>query len=242
MPKGDTFNALTRSGTNLYRGGSGDVSRAIMWAGVGPVRAVAELIRDRTHDRIPQQFHQRVLRFFTRAFCGKNVTVALPHELLADNIDMLLQIPRVAQNLYTSFEHVVSETPINAPFTGMSLESATKKPQVAILYAYGISPDAWFDNAAIQTFRAAPNAAAFVAVLRPVNDPPLATIHATNVYADNGLDENEARRRVQRDQEVLLATAEVPVEIVDLAPFDPADPLASLDRAADALRARGVAA
>jgi len=241
VAKGDAFCSLMRRDIDLYRGGNGDVSRAIIWAGVGPAREVAELIRDQTHDRIDTSMHRGVLRFFTNMFCGRGVTVALPYDTLADNLDMLLPRARTAPNLYTSFEHVVWEAPINTPYTGKSLESVTKHPQVSILYAYGLSADAWFDNSQIAYYRDEPNSSAFIAVLQPADDPPLAAIHATNVYGGNGLDEDEAQRRVARDHEVLLQDAQVPAVIVDLPSFDTNDPLGSLDRAAEQLRTRGVA-
>jgi len=237
-----SFQTMRRNGVRLYRGGSGDVSRAIMSAAVGPIRSAAELIRDETHGQIHPNMHQRVLRVFVRHFCGNVAAVALPHDNLSDNLDMLMQQPRLVPNLYTTFEHVVAEAPINQPFTGKLLESITKKPQVAVLYAYGIRLDPWFINGSIEFYSGQPNATPFVAVLEPQQDPPLAIIYARNIYDEQGFDENEAHRRVQRDEEVLLQQAMRPAAIIDLPPFDVANSARSLNTAAAALRNAGVVA
>lgn len=164
----------------------------------------------------------------------------MPFPDLADNLDMLLKQPRVVDNLYTSYEHVVWEAPINSPFTGRLLESVTTNPRTALLYAYGIDVEAWHRNRSIVFYRNAPNGDAFVAVLDRAADTPLAIIHATNVYGGEGLNEDEAKRRVRRDGEVLLREAETPAHLIDLPAFDAKDPAGSLDAAAKVLIKSGV--
>lgn len=234
------FDALGRDGFRLYRGSSGSTGRAIMRAAVGPVRAAAEHIRDKAAHLIDPADSRQVFKFFTRFFCGP-ITVAMPHQRLADNLDMLMQRPRVMNNLYTSFEHVVWESPINAPFTGRQLESVSIDPRIAVLYAYGIDTDAWHSGRIVKFYRSQPNTGAFVAVLDRAAESRLAIIHATNVYGGPGLSEDEAKRRVQRDGEVLLEAAETPSRLIDLPAFDPKDPAGSLEAAAEHLIKNGVA-
>lgn len=234
------FDSLGRAGFLLYRGSSSGLSRAVMLAAVGPARGAAAHIRDHANHLIAAGDRAAVFRFFSRFLCGRG-TVAMPFPDLADNLDLLLKQPRVVDNLYTSFEHVVWEAPINSPFTGRLLESVSTNPKTAVLYAYGIDVEAWHRNRSVVFYRGAPNADAFLAILDRAADTPLAIIHATNVYGGQGLNEHEAKRRVQRDGEVLLRAAETPAQLIDLPAFDPKDPAGSLDAAAKFLVKNGVA-
>lgn len=180
-----------------------------------------------------------MFKFFARALCG-NAEIAMPHDTLEENLRMILRNGRCVTNLYSSFEHVVWEVKINTPFTGKALESVTKDPKIAVLYAYGMDVDGWLGSRSIGFHTSVPNEEAFVAVLERQDDAPLAKILASNVSGE--LNEALAKKRAVRDQEVLLSNAESPSKLVGLPKFDVASPENSLHVAAEALIAAGVAA
>lgn len=250
------FAGLLASGRRLYRGSHGAPSRATMALAVGPVRAVAEFIRDGDLDVDPQ-LRDEVFAYFRRALTQPTGTVEVagaprgqmlvhvPGQTLAQRIDFLLQIPGVARNVFSTFEHVLyePEAQINAPRTARLLESVSRDPRIAILYAYGIDPDAWFDHHALRFWRGTANQDAFVAVLPDMRglDQQTALRFVRSIAAPDGLSVDEARRRMERDSEVLLIEAGPPTSVVDLPAFDEPRGGESLDRAAEALANGGVA-
>ena len=134
-------------------------------------------------------------------------------------------------------DHVLAESPLQTPSTYPDLQSSSKDPKTAILYAYGIRPDhrdnpghaEFFFSKTLPTFAA-------VAIVKRDHEDPLA--EPTTVAAEGNA---EVKRRIIRDSEVLLE-AVVRVEKVILLPsFDPDNPDSSLDRAATAMLNAGVA-
>jgi len=71
------FEDLLASGRRLYRGSHGAPSRATMALAVGPVRAVAEFIRDGSLDVDPP-LRDRVFAYFHRALTQLNEPVVAP--------------------------------------------------------------------------------------------------------------------------------------------------------------------
>lgn len=250
------FADLLAAGRRLYRGSHGAPSRATMALAVGPVRAVAEFICNENLDVAPQ-LRDEVFAYFRRALTQPSGTVEVagapqgevlahvPGQTLAQRIDFLLQIPGVARNVFSAFEHVLyePEAQINAPRTARLLESVSRDPRIAILYAYGIDPEAWFDHQVFRFWRGTVNQDAFVAILPESRglDENTALQYVRNIAAPDGLTIDEARRRMIRDSEILLIDAVSPTRIVDLPEFDEHRGAESLDRAAEALVSEGVA-
>ncbi len=234
------FNNITRCGYYLYRGSHGDEAKEIMSCAVGPVRKVAAFIVGNDLN-VDNALLDNIYKFFVTALqpvnSGEINNVYAPGNALANKLGRLLQNPALAPNQFTVFEHVLYEPEgqINSYRTSRLLESVSKDPRVAILYAYGIDPDFWFDNNRVQFSDDQPNSEAFVAVLARAQDSPLAEVNTmSNIFASN-LTTEEARRRIDRDQEVLLEDAETPSQIIDLPDFDIAKPLDSLNQAATEL-------
>jgi len=237
-----TFDRMQRLRSHLYRGSHGAPAEAIMTFAVGPVRAVAEHIINAGFD-VVASVRDDATEFFLRAIAGAP-NVSLPGSTLANRLARLLQLPGTAANPFTVFEHVLYEpqAQINSPRTSLLLESVSENPQVAVLYAYGVHPDPWFENRQITFWRGSRNAQAFVAVLPASTGVPANQTlkRIQNIEGTGGLTVAEAQRRMQRDGEVLLASAVQPRRIVRLPPFDVNDPLGSLDQAAGRLNAQGV--
>ena len=250
------FSDLKAIDGKQYRGSHGAASMATMALAVGPVRAVAEFIRDNSLD-VAVPLRNQVFAFFRRALTQPNgpvetpgappgqVHVHVPGTTLAEQIDRLLQLPGVAANVFTAFEHVLyePEAQVNTPRTARLLESVSRNPQVAILYAYGIDPDGWFDHQRVTPWRGSANQDGFVAVLPETQglDERTALQRVQNIAAPNGLNVDEARRRMTRDAEVLLTGAVPRDTIVDLPAFDEQDQEKSLEKAAERLVQAGAA-
>jgi len=241
------FADLTAIDRRLYRGSHGAAARAIMALAVGPVRAVAEYIRDNNFD-VDEQLRGEVFAYFRRALAqpGGQVDppgaprgepfVHVPGTTLAEQLGRLLQLPHVAANVFTAFERVLYEpgAQVNAPRTDRLLESVSRNPRVAILYAYGIDPNGWFQHQTVTPWRGRANQDAFVAVLPETRglDAQEAVRLVPGIAAPNGLTVEEMRRRMERDDEVLLTDA-VPTEmVVPLPPFDDRDSEQTLTQAA----------
>lgn len=251
------FADLLASGRRLYRGSHGAPSRATMALAVGPVRAVAEFICSEELDVDPH-LRDEVFAYFRRALTQPNEPVVAPEapqgqmlahvpgQTLAQRIDFLLQNPRVARNVLSAFEHVLyePEAQVNAPRTARLLESVSQAPRIAILYAYGIDPDAWLDQQVLRFWRGTANQDAFVAALPETRglQEHTALQRVQSIAAPSGLTIEEARRRMARDSEVLLIDAVPPeCEPTDLPAFDHRNIQGSLDQAANALVSSGVA-
>lgn len=250
------FANLRATGGRLYRGSHGAPSRATMTLAVGPVRALAEFIRDGNHD-VAQQLRDAVLMYFRRALTQPtgatdvagapqgHAHVHIPNGTLAQRLDFLLQIPGMARNVFSAFEHVLYEpdAQVNAPRTARLLESVSRDPRIAVLYAYGLDPDVWFDHQIALPWRGSANRDAFVAVLPGSRglDENTALGRVQNIAAPDGLTVDEARRRMQRDSEILLIDAIPPTQVVELPAFDEQRSEDSLALAAEALANEGVA-
>lgn len=155
----------------------------------------------------------------------------------------MLQFPPVASNVLSALEHVLWETPVNSPWTSRNLESTSKSPQTAILYAYGIDPEAWHQTQTVIFHSGRPNTDAFVAVIERPHDDELTQIAVSTfmgIVAEGTFTEADARHRVRRDQEVLLSEVAPVAKIVPLPAFDTGHPIISLNNAAQALRSAGV--
>ncbi|WP_437932569.1 hypothetical protein WMF37_25990 [Sorangium sp. So ce291] len=137
-----------------------------------------------------------------------------------------------------------------SPDVGRSTDSATHSPKVAILYAYGIKTDDFFENRTVTFYSGKPTTAPHVALLvagtkgQQVDNPAFDRLkfwyqhhHDPNVRATV----DEVKKRVTRDEERLLREVARVDKLVDLPPFDVADAVRSLDVAAEKLRTEGVA-
>ncbi len=252
------FADLRASDRRLYRGSHGAASRATIALAVGPVRGVAQFIRDGELDVDPQ-LRDNVFAYFRRALTQPAGTIEvvgapqghaqvhIPDGTLAQRIDFLLRLPGVARNVFSAFEHVLYEpdAQVNSPRTARLLESVSRDPRIAILYAYGLDPDAWVDHQEILPWRDQANTGAFLAVLpeRRGLDANTALRRLQNIAAPKGLTIDEALRRMTRDSEVLLIDAVPPEDDpIDLPSFNEQKRHESLDDAADALVRAGVAA
>lgn len=245
-----SFAKIKRKSNNLYRGSHGPMENTIMSrVGVGPIRKIAEKIRDNPQ-MIPDQFADRVGELLLprlgqkRASKSRDTTMQVwtpggttssPSEKLRDQIDQMFQIGALAVNHHTVTEHVLWEIQINDPSTARLLESTSKKPQTAILYAYGIDPAAWLESQTVRFFGGKANADAFVAVMERVKDDPLTKPYEVNLAAGK-YTFDECRHRIDRDEEVLAGNVFDVAMCVPLPKFNPAKPKESLDAAADALK------
>jgi len=251
------FENLSRNGGSYYRGSYGQEANAIMSMAVGPIRSVAKYFRDNDLD-VCDAVRTKVVRLFNKAIIQPNgplivqgapqgeIHVSAPGHSFADQLDTLLKRPQSSQNLFTIFEHVLyePEAQLNSHRTSRLLESISYNPKVAILYAYGISPDAWFESNQVDFWCGRPNQNAFIAVLPSsveIIDSNKQLAMLCNIAGPSTMTKGEAERRMQRDSEELLSKAFAPCSIIDLPVFDTTDPIASLDAAADELCNRGVA-
>lgn len=239
-----SFDELQRLDNALYRGSDGAVANAIMHVAVGPARQVAEYIENTRAD-IEAACQDASVRFFWQAITGQPLQPHVPGGTLADRVGFILKTSRLTGNVFTPFERVIYEPEgqVNSVRTGRLLESVSENPQVAILYAYGVNPDPWFDAGKCEFWGNGPNADAFVAILPPSKglSADVALGMVRNIAGVGPLTPDEAKRRMARDSEVLLTSAVVPQKIVQLPALYEKKPLKSLDAAADALRHKHVA-
>ncbi|WP_437587893.1 hypothetical protein [Sorangium sp. So ce1000] len=137
-----------------------------------------------------------------------------------------------------------------SPDVGRSTDSVTLSPKVAILYAYGIKTDDFFESRAVTFYSGKPTTAPHVALLvaatkgQQVDNPAFDRLKLWYQHHDDPkvhATVDEVKKRVTRDEERLLREVARVDKLVDLPPFDVADAGRSLDAAADKLRTEGVA-
>ncbi|MDC3961544.1 hypothetical protein KEG38_47440 [Polyangium jinanense] len=136
------------------------------------------------------------------------------------------------------------------PDVGRSTDSVTLSPRVAILYAYGIKTDDFFEKGAVTFFSGKTTAHPHVALLdkaangHAVDGPAFEQLHVWYEKRDDPdvhATVDEVKKRVGRDEERLLRDVAPAEKVIPLPPFDEDKPGPSLDAAADRLRDEGVA-
>jgi hypothetical protein len=148
-------------------------------------------------------------------------------------------------------DHVLHEyDALLSPGVGRSTDSATLSPKVAILYAYGIKTDDFFERGTVTFYSGTPTTAPHVALLdvatkgQQVDNPAFDRLKLWYQHRDDPKVHaavDEVKKRVTRDEERLLREVARVEKLVELPPFDVAHRDRSLDAAADKLRAESVA-
>jgi hypothetical protein len=227
------FDALLPLADRLYRGVSSPTDREIFrLVGVGPVWWIARSIQRDPELRLSDPALNAVrsnlercgpLGRATPAIAGAGARAALEASFLTS--------AEIDANHLGSAEHVYWEEPIQSPSAARYLESTTRDPKIAILYAYGINIDSAMGAGPIEFFRGRPNDTPGVALLDAGAPTDLATLYPAAPHAA------VVRGRVQRDSEVLIhgRVVRVTTPIVDLPAFNVATPDTALDAAATAL-------
>lgn len=230
------FDALTRRDYRLYRGaGSQAEAEVLAKAGVGPIRIVARRVVD---DAACCGLGETAMKWLASKLSNADPRspVSIPSLSPSLALDAVLRASvEPTLNHLSANDHVYSESPLQTPSTYPDLQSTTKSPATAILYAYGIRPGHVGAANQLEFFSGKPNSRAAVAVLLRETDDILAK--PTSVAAAGN---EEVERRIGRDYEVLLTSLVLVERVVDLPPFDVRDPDRSLDEAAGGLRCAGV--
>lgn len=257
MAKQNTdFERMKRKDSYLYRGANGAVSRVIMDnVGVGPLQRIAAAIRDNP-DLIPPQHHKLIgdalvkrLGPFVKSDSDPATATTMqgwvPDQDLGAKLDRIIGNRALAVNHMTMTEHVLWEVQLQSPSTARLLESTSKRPQASILYAYGMDVDLFAREGKFAYLTSnpmvpgKPNAAAFVAVMDRQMDDELAKPYTIN-FAHHTFSSDDAKYRIDRDQEVLVRDIYDVMQVVDLPVGDPEDAEKTANEAAQVLIAAGV--
>lgn len=232
-----TWKTLTRKNLRLYRGVSSVEEREVYAkVGIGPVREVAKRIVDANNSMgltdtaliwITERLAKKGLGGRVKGLASEEIMMPVGQTAIVALDQVYRASSEVAGNHLTVPDHVLYDAPLQTPSTTALLQSFTKKPTVAILYAYGIKPETVLESVDKAELWDDTTRTPVVAYLEREKDDSLAKVPGVAFT-----EKPTVEKRVLRDQEVLLGTIVGGVKFVELLPFDKDAIQRSLDDAA----------
>ena len=237
-----------KSITGRFYRGLGDpvfleLARAV---GIGPLTALVKEAVAKQPALTDETYAALENRLKTR-FSPADAVVTVPDKTPMERLARLSRdLDETAVGSLELMDHTMFEfSNTLSPDVSRCTDSATADPRVAILYAYGLKTEDYFDRGGNITSysesRRTGNTQPHVALLSHNAKTRQKTSSHFNVLltrADGQIaTEQDFLRRVERDSEVFLQSV-TPVELCTLPPFDPNHPLGSLDSAASELVAK----
>jgi hypothetical protein len=249
-----SFDSLRGLPERLYRGLSHPTAVQLARdVGVGPFRelAAAALKEGKADDPVCDFLSASLKKTLERR---RQLTGYMPGAWTKrDQLSVLVEIVGgIGVGSVETADHVLHEyDALLSPDVGRSTDSTTLSPKVAILYAYGIKTDDFFERNNVTFYSGEPTAAPYVALLaaatkgQQVDNPAFDRLKLLYQHHEDPkvrATVDEVKKRVTRDEERLLREVARVEKVVPLPLFTVGVPPAqSLDAAADRLRAEGVA-